>query len=113
MSRWNLACLLGLMGIALVGLSISYSAPSRDGNLLGKYENVKLLVDVLEEVQQRYVKELGKKDVRELVENMINSGLERLDPHSSYMNAEEYKQFLKQSQGTFGGIGIRIGVDRA
>jgi carboxyl-terminal processing protease len=111
MSRWNLTWLLGFTAITFVGLSMSQSAPSRDGQLQGKYENLRLMVDVLEEVQQRYVRDLSKKDMRELVENMINSGLERLDPHSAYLNAEEYKMFLKQSQGTFGGIGIKLGLD--
>jgi carboxyl-terminal processing protease len=113
MSRWTLGWLLGTVAVTLVGLSILQSAPSRDSTLQGKYENVKLLVDVLEEVQHKYVKELSKEQMRELVENMINSGLERLDPHSSFINAEEYKQFMKQSKGSFGGVGISIGLNRA
>ncbi len=112
MSRWNLAWLLGLSSVALVGLSLTYSAPTRDGNLQKKHENLKLLVDVLEEVQQKYVRELDADKMRELVENMINSGLEKLDQHSNFINADEYKQFTKQSRGKFGGIGIRIGIDR-
>jgi carboxyl-terminal processing protease len=44
---------------------------------------------------------------------MINGGLEQLDPHSSFINAEEYKQFQRQSRGKFGGVGIRIGHDRS
>jgi carboxyl-terminal processing protease len=111
MTRWNLGWLLGLSSVALLGLSLTYSAPTRDANLQKKHENLKLLVDVLEEVQQKYVKELSPDKMRELVENMINSGLERLDPHSNYINADEYKQFTKQSRGRFGGIGIRIGLD--
>ncbi|MCI0641405.1 MAG: S41 family peptidase [Gemmataceae bacterium] len=112
MSRWNLAWLLGLSAACLLGLSITYSAPSRQSNLQRKHENLKLLVDVLEEVQQKYVKELDAEKMRELVENMINSGLERLDQHSSFINADEYKQFTKASRGKFGGVGIRIGLDR-
>jgi carboxyl-terminal processing protease len=48
--------------------------------------------------------------MRELVENMINGGLERLDPHSGYINAKEFKQFQTASRGKFGGVGIKIGV---
>jgi len=112
MSRWNLAWLLGLSSVALLGLSLTYSAPARDNNIQTKHENLKLIVDVLEEVQQKYVKELDADKMRELVENMVNSGLEKLDPHSNFINADEYKQFTKQSRGKFGGIGIRIGLDR-
>jgi carboxyl-terminal processing protease len=112
MSRWNLGWLLGITVAAVVGLSLTYSAPSRDNNLKRKHENIRLLVDVLDEVQAKYVKELDGDKMRELVENMVTFGLERLDPHSSFINQEEFKQFQKQSKGKFGGIGIRIGVDR-
>lgn len=113
MSRWNLGWLLGVTITAVVGLSLTYSAPSRDNSIRRKHENLKLLVDVLDEVQQKYVKELDGDKMRDLVENMVTLGLERLDPHSSFINPEEFKQFQKQSKGRFGGIGIRIGLDRA
>jgi carboxyl-terminal processing protease len=113
MSRWNLAWLVGLFAATLVGLSLSYSAPSRDSALQKKHENIRLLVDVLEEVQHKYVKELDTGKMRDLVENMINSGLEHLDQHSSFINPDEYAQFKNASRGKFGGIGIKIGVDRA
>ncbi|MFO0866602.1 MAG: S41 family peptidase [Gemmataceae bacterium] len=112
MSRWNLAWLLGICIASVGGLSLGFSAPSRDSALQRKHENLKLLVDVLEEVQTKYVKELDGDKMRDLVENMVNSGLERLDPHSSFINPDEYKQFMKQSKGKFGGVGIRIGLDK-
>jgi len=49
---------------------------------------------------------------RRLVEDMINGGLERLDPHSTFINTKEYKRFALNSKGTFGGIGIQISTDR-
>ncbi len=113
MSRWNLACIVSLFSLALLGISLSYSAPSRDSSLVRKHENLKLLVDVLDEVQAKYVKEMDAKKMRELVESMITSGLEKLDPHSSFYNDAEYKQLRSQSKGRFGGIGIRIGLDRS
>lgn len=111
MSKWNLSWLVGIFCVAVLGLSLTYSAPVRDNSLQKKHENLRLLVDVLEEVQQRYVKDLDQDKMRDLVENMVNGGLERLDPHSAFINAEEYRQFQKQSRGKFGGIGIRIGVE--
>jgi carboxyl-terminal processing protease len=112
MSRWNLGWLLGITAAALVGFSVTYSAPSREATVQKKHENLKLLVDVLEEVQDKYVKELDSDKMRELVENMITGGLERLDPHSGFINGDEFKQFQKQSKGRFGGIGIRISAER-
>lgn len=110
MSRWNLAWLLGIASVCLLGLAVSQSAPTRDNNQ--DYELVRLVVDVLHEVDQRYVRELDKETKRKLVEDMINGGLERLDPHSNYINARRYKQFAKDSKGKFGGVGIQITSDR-
>jgi len=120
MSRWNLSWLVGIATVSLVGLALHVglssgplqSAPPRAADVQAKHENLRLLVDVLEEVQQKYAKELDRGKMRELVENMISGGLERLDPHSSFIGPEEYKQFQRQSRGKFGGVGIKIGVDR-
>jgi carboxyl-terminal processing protease len=111
MSRWNLAWLLGITTTALIGFSLTYSAPSRAGALQKKHDNLRLLVDVLDEVQHKYVKELDDEKMRDLVENMISGGLQRLDPHSDFINPDEFKQFQKSSKGRFGGIGVQIQTD--
>ncbi|MBI1833048.1 MAG: S41 family peptidase [Planctomycetes bacterium] len=111
MSRWNLAWLLGISAGAILGISLTYSAPTPQGNLQQRQQNLKLLVDVLDEIEKKYVKELDQKKMRELVENMINGGLEKLDPHSGFISADEFKQFQQRTRGKFGGVGIRLGVD--
>jgi carboxyl-terminal processing protease len=108
MSRWNLGWLIGITAAALLGISLTYSAPPQSTK---KQRDLKLVVDVLDEVQKRYVKELDQDKMRELVENMVNGGLEKLDPHSGFLNKDEYKLFHQQTVGKFGGVGIRLGVD--
>src|SRR4051794_23198681 len=110
MSRRNLFWLLGIVAVSLFGLSVAASAPTREKDR--DYELVRLVVDVLHEVRQKYVVDVSPERERRLVEDMINGGLERLDPHSSYINARDYKQFDKQSEGKFGGVGIQVGYDR-
>lgn len=109
MSGRNLGWLFGVVMAGVFGLAISQSAPSaaRDGD----YEMARLVVDVLQEVRQRYVRELKPEEQRQFVEAMINGGLERLDPHSNYINPQDFKQFSRVSKGTFGGVGISLGVD--
>ncbi len=109
MSRRNLYWLLGIVAVSLLGMAVSYSAPTREKDR--DYELVRLLVDVLHEVRSKYVADIDPDRERKLVEDMINGGLERLDPHSQYINPSEYKQFDKQSEGRFGGIGIQVGFD--
>lgn len=111
MSRANVAWLIGVPLVIVFGLAVTYSAPplrERDQH----YELVKLLVDVLSEVDQNYVRDLDPAARRKLVEDMINGGIERLDPHSGFMSAQEFRQFERKSRGKFGGIGIQVGVDR-
>ncbi|VTS06298.1 S41 family peptidase [Tuwongella immobilis] len=111
MSRWNLAWLLGIPAVVLLGLTLSYSAPARDRD--HNYRLVRTIVDVLSEVDKRYVRELDEKQMEKLVEDMINGGLERLDPHSVYFNSDDLRAFDTTAKGNFGGIGVQIGVDPA
>lgn len=108
MTRGNLGWLLGVFAVTLFGISLSISAPSFNDNFDEKHKNINLVIDVMEEVQDKYVRSLDTKQMRGFVENMINGGLQQLDPHSAYINEEEFNQFQKLSQGRFGGIGIRI-----
>jgi carboxyl-terminal processing protease len=110
MSRWNLAWLLGINAVALLGLAISYSAPPPEDN--NKYARMRLLVDVLDEVEHKFVRKLSDDELRKLVEDMINGGLTRLDPYSSFINSKKLKEFNKHSEGKFGGVGIQIHADR-
>jgi carboxyl-terminal processing protease len=110
MSRWNLAWLLGISAVSLLGLTFSYSAPPQDDNK--KYARMRLLVDVLDEVDHNFVHKLSDEEMRRLVEDMINGGLARLDPYSTYINNKRRREFDKHSKGKFGGVGIQIHADR-
>jgi carboxyl-terminal processing protease len=67
-----------------------------------------LFVDAVEKVEANYVRPVSRK---ELLESALEGMLQNLDPHSTYINTSEWKQFRKQMEGKFGGIGIQIGVD--
>jgi carboxyl-terminal processing protease len=110
MSRQNFYWLLGIVAVSLLGITVSYSSPTKEKN--DNYELVHLFVDVLQQVEEKYVIPLDGERRRKLAEDMINGGLEKLDQHSAFMSAREYKQFRGQSDGQFGGIGIEIGFDR-
>jgi carboxyl-terminal processing protease len=110
MPHRNLGWLLGIVGVFSLGFAVAYTAPTEEKSR--DYENMKLLVDVMDQVRKNYVTELTPERERKLFEDMINGGLERLDPHSAYINPHDLKQFDKTSKGSFGGIGIQLGTDR-
>ncbi len=110
MPRWNLGWILGVSAVALLGYTVSHSAPPKERDR--DYELVKLVVDVLEEVDHKYVRALDPDQKRVLVEDMINGGLERLDPHSGFISSHDYKRFMLNNRGKFGGVGIQVRPER-
>ena len=111
MSRQNFAWLLGISAVSLFGFVVALEGKDREREL--DYDHVRLFVDVLHKVRAQYVNELTPERERRLVEDMLNGGLDRLDPHSAFIGPKEYKQFTRQSKGKFGGVGIHIGYDPA
>ena len=49
---------------------------------------------------------------KKLIESAINGMLRSLDPHSSYMNAETFREMQVQTRGEFGGLGIEVTMDK-
>lgn len=105
----NLVWLLVVPAIVGLGLAVSYSAPPPDKD----YRLVRQVVDVLAEVDANFYRELTDEEKQQLVEDMINGGLRKLDPHSEYLNAEQLKRFETDAQGSFGGVGIVLTLDPA
>jgi carboxyl-terminal processing protease len=68
-----------------------------------------LFVDAVEKVETNYVRPVSR---RELLETALEGMLQNLDPHSSYINTGEWRQFRRQIEGKFGGIGIQVGMDQ-
>lgn len=112
MSRWNLAWLLGVPAVVVVGLTVVLAAPRTPRPKDQDYELVQLVVEVMSEVDEKYIRELSPDEKRKLIVDMINGGLGKLDPHSMFFDVEEYTQFDNETSGSFGGIGIRVETDR-
>ena len=74
-------------------------------NRADTYRLLTLFGDVFERVRAEYVDPVNDKD---LVENAINGMLTGLDPHSSYMNAKQFRDMQVQTKGEFGGLGIEV-----
>src|ERR1700726_1856667 len=72
------------------------------------YRQLDLFGDVLERVRSDYV---DKPDDPMLIESAINGMLTSLDPHSSYLNAKNYKDMQVQTRGEFGGLGIEVTME--
>ena len=78
---------------------------AQDGSRAETYRLLNLFGDVFERVRAEYVEPVNDRDV---VENAINGMLQGLDPHSSYMNARNFRDMQVQTRGEFGGLGIEV-----
>ena len=86
-----------------------FNAPSSFADTKETYRQLSIFNEVYNRVKDQYVEELTDK---ELVEKALNGMLQALDPHSSYMNEEVYKEMQMDTSGTFGGLGIEITTDK-
>ena len=71
----------------------------------GVYKDIKTFNEVFDMVKKNYVEEV---DSSALIQGAINGMIKSLDPHSTYMTPELYKELEVETQGRFGGIGIEI-----
>ena len=85
------------------------TAADENKNDAETYQLLNLFGDVFERVRADYVE---KPTDRALIEAAITGMLTSLDPHSSYMNEEVYKEMQMDTSGTFGGLGIEITTDK-
>lgn len=72
------------------------------------YRQLDLFGDVFERVRAQYVEETTDK---ELVEKALNGMLTSLDPHSAYMNEEQFADMQVTTRGEFGGLGIEVTME--
>lgn len=90
--------------VVIIGFGVQHRCAAESGN---DYESIELFTDVLKIVQKNYVEEV---DTKKLVYGAINGMLSSLDPHSSFLPPDMYKELKVETKGSFGGLGIEITV---
>ncbi|KIX13370.1 S41 family peptidase [Dethiosulfatarculus sandiegensis] len=70
-----------------------------------EYRRMRVFTEALAEIERKYVE---KKSPEELINAAIKGMVSSLDPHSSYLTPEEYKELQVETKGSFTGVGIEI-----
>lgn len=83
--------------------SVPGSAEARTSSNV--YRQLDLFSDVFDQVRSKYVSEIDDTD---LIRSSINGMLSSLDPHSSYMDPEQFQSMEVSTSGEFGGLGIEV-----
>lgn len=71
-------------------------------------EQMRTFTDVFTRIKNDYVEEVSDD---ELLEHAIRGMLSGLDPHSAYLNTEEFNELRIGTTGEFGGLGIEVGME--
>jgi len=95
--------------IALIVTSTIFVASSVFGRSDSVYDKLSIFSQAFSLIRDNYVNE-EKISTKDLVYSAITGMLQSLDPHSSFMSPEMFKEMQIETKGKFGGIGIQISI---
>lgn len=101
----SLVIVMSLVVLVAGWLFSSYGASKLYAETDATYQELELFTDVLAIVRRSYVEEVPMKD---LMYGAIDGMLSTLDPHTSFMPPEIYKEMKIDTKGEFAGLGIEI-----
>jgi len=96
----------GFVAAAFV-LSVAVAGPAASDDS-ADYKQFDQFMAVFERVKADYV---DKVDDKTLIKGAIDGMLASLDPHSSYMDAHDYKNMQSTTEGNYGGLGLTVQMD--
>ena len=106
---WQRVLSAGLVGAVLAlgtGTAAGAAAATKGGNV--PFEDLRVFAEVFGRIKSDYVERVpDKKLLEEAIQGMLNG----LDPHSSYLNEEDYRELRVGTSGEFGGVGIEVGME--
>ena len=95
--------ILGILFLVYIGFIQSVSSSEES-----IYNKIDLFGEVLEKINREYVDEINQS---KSMDSAINGLLQSLDPYSSYMSPEIFKEMQTETSGKFGGLGIEVGME--
>jgi carboxyl-terminal processing protease len=98
---------VGVVAGVLISLGVTATA-QRDGRAPLPLEELRQFTEVFGAIKSNYVESVEDK---KLITEAISGMLSGLDPHSTYLDAEGYKELQVGTQGEFGGLGIEVGTE--
>ncbi|WP_375740560.1 S41 family peptidase [Pseudomonas boanensis] len=83
-------------------------APAVSGKAPLPLDELRTFAEVLDRIKSAYVEPV---DDKTLLENAIKGMLSNLDPHSAYLEPEDFQELQESTSGEFGGLGIEVGAE--
>jgi len=106
-TRTSIVLLLGIIiGVSIMGQGVFAKREASPTAL--PIDEIKNLTEVFDRIKRDYVEKVSDK---ELMDSAIRGMLAGLDPHSSYLDEDGYKELQVSTSGEFGGLGIEVGME--
>ena len=71
-------------------------------------DEIRTFTEIFAKIKSDYVEQV---DDKELLENAVRGMLERLDPHSAYLDGGSYNDLREGTSGEFGGLGLEVAME--
>lgn len=94
-----------VLALLVYTICLDGNTPKLSARTQEVYDHLKTFSDVLTIIQNNYVDEI---DIKKTLYNAIKGMVANLDPHSSFMPPDLYKELQVETKGSFGGLGIEI-----
>lgn len=107
MCTFGLLALASIVGLAAIEVDAESDATTESEQDL-PWRELRTFTEVFAKVKNDYVEPIKDK---QLLENAIRGMLTGLDPHSAYLDPEDYKGLQEGTTGEFGGLGIEVGIE--
>jgi carboxyl-terminal processing protease len=107
-SKFKQISLVGMGVVIGAALTLNYSAIAEREPEPLPIEDLRAFSEIFGKIKSDYVEPVEDK---KLITEAINGMLSGLDPHSSYLDAEAFKELQVGTQGEFGGLGIEVGME--
>ena len=96
----------GALALLVAGMAVSPVAKPAASET-SAYSELRAFSEVLSLVEENYV---NKVDAKKLIRGAIRGMLRTLDPHTTYLNPEYFKEMQVETTGRFGGLGVEISI---
>ena len=97
---------VGVLALLVAGMAVSPIA-NLSASETSAYSELRAFSEVLSLVEENYV---NKVEARKLIRGAIRGMLRTLDPHTTYLSPEYFKEMQVETTGRFGGLGVEISI---
>jgi carboxyl-terminal processing protease len=102
--------------LLVIGMSFGFAISIGSGVFAQKdepeetlpWDDARLLAEVLERVRQEYVEPV---DDSVLIESAVRGMVKDLDPHSQFLDSQEYEEVRISTSGNYSGVGLEVHIE--